>query len=197
MPDLVGHDRQPSAFLVYLTLWRQTPRGRSSDDAGCAAGHRGSDWALEAFGAGCARTTRQAQADQHRAREHHRRAGLYGPPTLETLNGTAPVWHGGPVQHVAQAFRPARCGRRRGTVAQAFHAMPFGNSMSRTLVLLRWPHVAPRADSPEGRQLARRAVIVDPENPRSVRPLALRGGPTNLRHRSDQLAPSGMLGARG
>ena len=22
MPDLVGHDRQPSAFLVYLHLWR-------------------------------------------------------------------------------------------------------------------------------------------------------------------------------
>jgi hypothetical protein len=24
LPDLVGHDRQPSAFLVYLLLWRQT-----------------------------------------------------------------------------------------------------------------------------------------------------------------------------
>jgi DNA-binding GntR family transcriptional regulator len=24
MADLVGHDRQPSAFLVYLRLWRQT-----------------------------------------------------------------------------------------------------------------------------------------------------------------------------
>ena len=24
MPDLVGHDRQPSAFLVYLILWRHT-----------------------------------------------------------------------------------------------------------------------------------------------------------------------------
>src|SRR4051812_43444415 len=24
MPDLVGHDRQPSAFLVYLFLWRHT-----------------------------------------------------------------------------------------------------------------------------------------------------------------------------
>lgn len=23
MPDLVGHDRQPSAFLVYLVLWRR------------------------------------------------------------------------------------------------------------------------------------------------------------------------------
>ena len=27
MPDLVGHDRQPSAFLVYLFLWRQTQAG--------------------------------------------------------------------------------------------------------------------------------------------------------------------------
>lgn len=24
MPDLVGHDRHPSAFLVYLYLWRHT-----------------------------------------------------------------------------------------------------------------------------------------------------------------------------
>lgn len=24
MPDLVGHDRQPSAFIVYLFLWRRT-----------------------------------------------------------------------------------------------------------------------------------------------------------------------------
>jgi hypothetical protein len=28
MPDLVGHDRKPSAFLVYLWLWRKT-RGAS------------------------------------------------------------------------------------------------------------------------------------------------------------------------
>ena len=27
MPDLVGHDRQPSAFLVYLLLWRMTHGG--------------------------------------------------------------------------------------------------------------------------------------------------------------------------
>ena len=31
MPDLVGHDRQPSAFLVYLFLWRRT--------VGSGAGH--------------------------------------------------------------------------------------------------------------------------------------------------------------
>lgn len=24
MPDLVGHDRRPSAFLLYLLLWRRT-----------------------------------------------------------------------------------------------------------------------------------------------------------------------------
>ncbi|HEX6041044.1 hypothetical protein [Longimicrobium sp.] len=32
MPDLVGHDHQPSAFLVYLFLWGQT-RGRGVDEA--------------------------------------------------------------------------------------------------------------------------------------------------------------------
>ena len=30
MPDLVGHDRQPSAFLVYLLLWRLTHGAASS-----------------------------------------------------------------------------------------------------------------------------------------------------------------------
>jgi Helix-turn-helix domain len=32
MVDLIGHDRQPSAYLVYLFLWRQT-HGRSSTSA--------------------------------------------------------------------------------------------------------------------------------------------------------------------
>lgn len=29
MPDLVGHDRQPSAFIVYLRLWRLTRGARA------------------------------------------------------------------------------------------------------------------------------------------------------------------------
>jgi len=28
MPDLVGHDRQPSAFVVYLFLWERSAGGR-------------------------------------------------------------------------------------------------------------------------------------------------------------------------
>ena len=35
MPDLVGHDRQPSAFFVYLLLWRLT-----HGDAGNRTGGR-------------------------------------------------------------------------------------------------------------------------------------------------------------
>ena len=30
MVDLIGHDRQPSAYLVYLFLWRQTHGRRES-----------------------------------------------------------------------------------------------------------------------------------------------------------------------
>ena len=30
MPDLVGHDRQPAAFLVYLYLWRQTQQAEEA-----------------------------------------------------------------------------------------------------------------------------------------------------------------------
>jgi hypothetical protein len=33
MPDLVGHDRQPSAFIVYLRLWRLTGGGRKKSGA--------------------------------------------------------------------------------------------------------------------------------------------------------------------
>jgi len=35
MPDLVGHDRAPSAFLVYLALWARTRRrpGRAPESA--------------------------------------------------------------------------------------------------------------------------------------------------------------------
>jgi hypothetical protein len=29
LPDLVGHDRRPSAFLVYLWLWRRTRGGKA------------------------------------------------------------------------------------------------------------------------------------------------------------------------
>lgn len=29
LPDLVGHDRRPSAFVVYLVLWRLTDGGRT------------------------------------------------------------------------------------------------------------------------------------------------------------------------
>jgi short subunit dehydrogenase-like uncharacterized protein len=30
MPDLIGHDRRPSAFIVYLYLWRRTKSGTQS-----------------------------------------------------------------------------------------------------------------------------------------------------------------------
>lgn len=37
MRDLVGHDRSPSAFLIYLTLWRRTGGRRRR---GAAMSHR-------------------------------------------------------------------------------------------------------------------------------------------------------------
>ena len=33
MPDLVAHDRQPSAFILYLRLWRATNGGRAASPA--------------------------------------------------------------------------------------------------------------------------------------------------------------------
>jgi hypothetical protein len=37
MPDLIGHDRHPSAFVVYLHLWRQTAGGRHSSELSLAS----------------------------------------------------------------------------------------------------------------------------------------------------------------
>lgn len=37
LPDLVGHDRRPSALLVYLVLWRRTRGGRLPVAASLAA----------------------------------------------------------------------------------------------------------------------------------------------------------------
>jgi DNA-binding GntR family transcriptional regulator len=33
MPDLVGHDRRPAAFIVYLALWHRTNAARQKDAA--------------------------------------------------------------------------------------------------------------------------------------------------------------------
>ncbi len=37
MADLVGHDRQPSAFLVYLFLWRRTHGGAKGEEGEAGA----------------------------------------------------------------------------------------------------------------------------------------------------------------
>jgi hypothetical protein len=49
----------------------------------------------------------------------------------------------------------------------------------------------------QGRHLASRDVIVRPENRRAARTLSLRGGSTDLRHRSDQQAAAGVVEASG
>jgi hypothetical protein len=52
MPDLVGHDGQPSAFLVYLYLWSQSRSLRSRPVA--------ASYAQIAFGTGLSRSAVQA-----------------------------------------------------------------------------------------------------------------------------------------
>lgn len=37
MPDLVGHDRQPATFLVYLFLWRQSAAADIADPTDSSA----------------------------------------------------------------------------------------------------------------------------------------------------------------
>ena len=77
LADLVGHDRQPSAFLVYLYLWRRThgagrPRVQISlADLADATGLSKRS-VQDALG-----TLSRAEARKHRSREHHRRAEVH------------------------------------------------------------------------------------------------------------------------
>ena len=52
MPDLVGHDRQPSAFLVYLYLWRQTHGSGAPTTQVALLDIADANGAVEALGAG-------------------------------------------------------------------------------------------------------------------------------------------------
>ncbi len=82
LPDLVGHDRQPSAFLVYLVLWRLT------HDAGTPTARVALRDIAEATGfprAERAELARHTQADRSGACEHHRDPGLYRDAPVETL----------------------------------------------------------------------------------------------------------------
>ena len=68
MPDLVGHDRKASAFVVYLFLWRKTRGGARS----AVLSHR-----MVADGTGLAKRSAQAALERLVAREliQIRRAG--------------------------------------------------------------------------------------------------------------------------
>ena len=53
MRDLVGHDRTPSAFIVYLWLWRMQPRRGPAPDRRQPADDRERDRASKSAVAGC------------------------------------------------------------------------------------------------------------------------------------------------
>ena len=84
MRDLVGHDRQPSAYLVYVFLWHET-HGRKQPTTqmalidiaeGVGLSKRGVQDALGHLG--------KRQADRRRARKHHGRTGLHRATAVAT-----------------------------------------------------------------------------------------------------------------
>jgi hypothetical protein len=72
MPDLVGHDRRPAAFIVYLYLWRRA--AASKRDAVSVS--------LQSIATrtGLSKSTVQA------AIRHLRRRGLLDPETIATVS---------------------------------------------------------------------------------------------------------------
>ena len=83
MPDLVGHDRQPSAFLVYLLLWRLAHgSGVATTQVALRDIAEGSGLSKRAVQrrAGVAG---EAPADRRRAGEHHGRAGVHRVAAVE------------------------------------------------------------------------------------------------------------------
>ncbi len=85
MRDIVGHDRQPAAYLVYLYLYGQAARSRWKPVPIELAHARGSDWPVEERCANRARNFTSARTDRgHHQRSRHRRAGASRAAALET-----------------------------------------------------------------------------------------------------------------
>jgi DNA-binding transcriptional ArsR family regulator len=59
MPDLVGHDRHPSAFLVYLFLWTATQGGERPAQVSLAGIARGTGLSKRAVQGALERLTRR------------------------------------------------------------------------------------------------------------------------------------------
>ena len=85
MADLVGHDRQPSAFLVYLFLWRRTHGAGEETGSGEPVRPRDRHGTLEARGAGGAAMAQQAAPAVDSARGDHGDSGVYGPAAVGSL----------------------------------------------------------------------------------------------------------------
>ena len=79
MPDLVGHDRSPAAFLVYLHLWHRA--------AGARAGRVEASLAQVAEGTGLSKSAVQAAVRRLKRRRLVRaeRAGPTAVPVYEVL----------------------------------------------------------------------------------------------------------------
>jgi len=63
MGDLIGHDRQPSAFVLYLLIWRLTDGGKKEERAHQFAHVERADGLVEAGDSGCGRSAGAAAAD--------------------------------------------------------------------------------------------------------------------------------------
>ena len=66
MPDLVGHDRHPSAFLVYLHLWAATGGGEKPAQVSLAEIARGTGISKRAVQGALERLTRRELVEVER-----------------------------------------------------------------------------------------------------------------------------------
>jgi hypothetical protein len=66
MPDLVGHDRHPSAYLVYLFLWTATGGGERPAQVSLAETSRGTGTSKRAVQGALERLTRRELVQMER-----------------------------------------------------------------------------------------------------------------------------------
>jgi hypothetical protein len=78
MADLVGHDRQPSSFLVYLFLWRRTLGAGEPTATTEPLRSRHRNGPLEARGAGSAAVAEQTAAACPSSERDHGDSGVHG-----------------------------------------------------------------------------------------------------------------------
>jgi len=135
MPDLVGHDRRPATFVVYLFLLRQVAKARR-DTVSVSLDHCGKNWVVKIDGADrvAASATKKAHRSEHCCDRD--RAGATGDATMGAGLASTDVLCFAPIGcgKAVTARRRLRVGTSRWTALRPPPALAGQNLLLNTLI---------------------------------------------------------------